>query len=82
MYLPVLRPCFTQSLHTESRNDSQGGRLESWSAFVDSNVRRDAHLRDEVEILLVTRYMLVLHSIENEGLEGQQHTIHCRRRFA
>jgi hypothetical protein len=35
---------------------------------MNGNVGRDAHLGDEIEVLLVTESVLVLHSIEDEML--------------
>jgi hypothetical protein len=58
-YLSVLCPSLAQLLHTDSRNNSQCGRLELRSAFVDCDVGRDAHLGDEVEVLLVAVIVLV-----------------------
>jgi hypothetical protein len=75
MYLPVLRPAFTQLLHANRCNDSKSCRFESGSAFVDGDVGCDAHLRDEIEILLITVWMLVLRDYMGKR---RRHTIHCR----
>jgi hypothetical protein len=59
MHLPVYRPALTHLLHAQRRNDSQRRRLEFRAALVDRNVGRDAHLGDEVEVLLVAVIVLV-----------------------
>lgn len=54
MYLPVLGPPIGQLLHSNSGDDSESCRLELGSTVVDGDVGGDAHLRDEIEVFLIT----------------------------
>lgn len=59
MNLAVLRPPVSQLLHPDGRNDSKHCRLEFRPTIVQSNVGRNAHLGDEVEVFLVAACALV-----------------------
>ena len=55
MYLPVLGPPIGELLHPNGGDDSESCRFELGSAVVDGDVGGDAHLRNEIEVFLITR---------------------------
>lgn len=59
MNLFVLRPTVRQLLHAKGSDHSNCSRLEFGSTIMNGNVRRNSHLRDEVQVLLVTAIQLV-----------------------
>lgn len=69
--LAILRPSFAQLLHPQCCDDGQCRRLQLRTALVHRDIRRDAHLRDEVEILLIA-----VHALEVVREESRMYTYH------